>query len=119
MDKGNGYWKQTGDQLDVFLNRYADEYGEHTIKTLPDFSDRVKGLVGDDVKQVYFVFKDMKYLCSSDFGEIMRASQDLKERGVGTTLSRVPPKIARLIKIAGLDTVMPVLEEAVEESAQQ
>lgn len=75
-----------------------------------------KALDHDGARSFVLDCDQLRYVNSSGFGELIRYSDRLKDRGGVLVLARVPPKVAIILEMLGLKSLIPIvasLEEGV------
>ncbi|MFQ5845967.1 MAG: STAS domain-containing protein, partial [Planctomycetota bacterium] len=83
--------------------------------TLDKFDRALTAAVKKDVRSIILDCEELRYVNSSGFGELIRYSDVLRERGGTLVLARVPPKVAIILEMLGLKKLIPTaasLEEA-------
>jgi anti-sigma B factor antagonist len=89
--------------------------------TLDRFEAGLAGALEGGARSLLLDCEELRYVNSAGFGELIRYFDRLKERGGTLVLARVPPKVAVILEMLGLKSLIPIvtsLEEG-EGIAQQ
>lgn len=117
-------------QADLALRAEARSDGIVTIHlsgvldshTLDMFeSGLAKALDREGTKSFLLDCEELRYVNSSGFGELIRYSDHLRERGGVLVMARVPPKVAIILEMLGLKSLIPIatsLDEGVAIAAR-
>jgi anti-anti-sigma factor len=117
-------------QHDLVLKAEARSDGVITIHlsgvvdahTLDRFEGALsKALDRADAKSFVLDCNDLRYMNSAGFGELIRYHDRLGERGGALVLARVPPKVAIILEMLGLKSLMhvvPSIEEGLIAAAK-
>jgi len=76
-----------------------------------------KALDREGTKSFLLDCEELRYVNSSGFGELIRYSDRLKERGGVLVMARVPPKVAIILEMLGLKSLIPTVTSIEEGSA--
>lgn len=115
-------------QHDLVLSAEARSDGLVTIHvggvidahTLDKFEAGLSRALEHDAKSFVLDCEELRYVNSAGFGELIRYFDRLRERGGTLVLARVPPKVAIILEMLGLKSLIPVvttIEEATEIAA--
>jgi anti-sigma B factor antagonist len=110
-------------QYDLALRAETAPQGLATLRlagvidahTLDKFEAALGKLVGTGAKALVLDCEELRYVNSSGFGELIRYFDRLREKGGSLVLARVPPKVAIILEMLGLKSLIPMastLEEA-------
>lgn len=77
--------------------------------TLDDFEAALSGALDSGASRVVLDCEDVRYVNSAGFGELIRYHDRISERGGNLVLARVPPKVAVILEMLGLKSLIPVV----------
>ncbi|MCZ6788153.1 MAG: STAS domain-containing protein [Planctomycetota bacterium] len=77
--------------------------------TLDKFERALKQIVEAGTRSVLLDCEELRYVNSSGFGELVRYSDQLRARQGLLVLTRVPPKVAIILEMLGLKSLIPVV----------
>jgi anti-sigma B factor antagonist len=89
--------------------------------TLDHFEAGLNGALEHGAKSLLLDCEELRYVNSAGFGELIRYFDRIKERGGTLVLARVPPKVAVILEMLGLRSLIPIvasLEEGAEIAAK-
>ena len=70
------------------------------------------------VKNLVFDFKDTEFMDSSGIAVILKTDRLLRQTGGALALCGVPRQVRRVLDVAGLTNIVPVLEDRAKECEQ-
>ncbi len=82
--------------------------------TANDFEKGVRELIEDGDNGVIIVLNDVTYLSSAGLRSMLLIAKTLNKRGINFALCSVPHTILEIIKIAGFDRIISVVETHTE-----
>jgi anti-sigma B factor antagonist len=93
--------------------------GEVDLFTAPEFKQRVMAAIAAGVERVIVDFTKTTFVDSSSLGVLIGAHRRLKSRGGRMVIACDTDAIVKTFRITGLDgvfTLVPTIEEALDES---
>jgi anti-anti-sigma factor len=88
--------------------------------TLDRFENGLEKALKAGAKSLVLDCEELRYVNSSGFGELIRYFDRLREKGGTLVLTRVPPKVAIILEMLGLKSLIPItkgLDEAMTVAA--
>ncbi len=82
--------------------------------TLDKFEAALRSAAEGDVRSVVLDCEELRYINSSGFGELIRYSDRLREKGGSLVLARVPPKVGIILEMLGLKRLIPTAPSLAE-----
>jgi anti-sigma B factor antagonist len=82
--------------------------GELDVATTPAFRDLVNDLVSRGHTRLVLDLGGLEFVDSTGIGAFVGAMQKAKQAYGSLTLRAVPPRISSVLRVVGLDTVIPV-----------
>ncbi|MCZ6572609.1 MAG: STAS domain-containing protein [Planctomycetota bacterium] len=82
--------------------------------TLDKFEAALRSAAEGDVRSVVLDCEELRYINSSGFGELIRYSDRLREKGGSLVLARVPPKVGIILEMLGLKRLIPTAPSVAE-----
>jgi len=90
--------------------------------TLDKFELHLRQACESGIRSLLLDCDEVRYVNSSGFGELVRYSDRLRERDGVLVLARVPPKVAIILEMLGLKSIIPVaasIQEGLAEAARK
>lgn len=103
-------------QYDLLLRAEPVQQGTATLRlsgvidahTLDKFEAALGKLAASGARSILLDCEELRYVNSSGFGELIRYFDRLRERGGVLVLARVPPKVAIILEMLGLKSLIPI-----------
>jgi anti-anti-sigma factor len=90
---------------------------EVTGRVLPEFSDATSPAIAGDGPGLVVDLTDVTFISSNGLGELVRIGMNLRERGGRIALAGPNKTIQKLLRMVGLDSVLPIFRTVAEASA--
>ena len=99
--------------LTIFLPKELDHHQTEEIRREAD-----RQIERNHVKYVIFDFGETSFMDSSGIAVILKTDRLLRQTGGALALCGVPRQVRRVLDVAGLTNIVPVLEDRAKECEQ-
>ncbi len=96
----------TFDRLDRVL--FVSASGRLEVNSAMPYLEEVRAEIADDDRAVIMDFEGLQFLGSAGLRVIFMIASELQKRDVGFALCAPPKPIAKVIRLSGMEKVIPV-----------